>query len=45
MHRADLDKWLESTSYYPPYWDWVEREAKRVNSDGCTGVIDFFVWT
>ena len=23
------------------YWDWIKVEAKRINSDGCSKVVDF----
>ena len=45
MTQPKLDEWLTRTAWNPEYWAWVDREAKRLNSDGCTGVLDIFVWT
>lgn len=45
MTNPGLDQWLANTAWNPSYWEMVEREAMRLNSDGCTDVLDLFVWT
>ena len=42
---GDLDVWLAETAYYKPYWCDVEKRAKALESDGCSGVPDWFIWT
>jgi hypothetical protein len=45
MDRLTLDVWLNETAWHKPYWCEVENIACALHSDGCTGVVDWFVWT
>ena len=45
MSRDALDAWLEDTAWDKPYWIDVHKRALELNSDGCSGVPDWFVWT
>ena len=39
-----LDRWLERTAYNKPYWGAVQDLAERLESDGCSGVPDWYAW-
>lgn len=41
----DLDDWLARSAYYAPYWEKVWQRAEELKADGCTGVLDLWVWT
>ena len=45
MTSNDLNSWLAATAWDKVYWSDVRARAKRLNSDGCTGVPDYLVWT
>ena len=45
MTKADLDAWLKATAWDREYWSRVRDRALEINSDGCSGVPDWFVWT
>lgn len=40
-----LEGWLLATANDPSYWAAIYAEAKKLNADGCTGVLDIFRWT
>lgn len=39
------DKWILDTADDKAYWRRVGIEAARLQSDGCTGVVDYLRWT
>ena len=41
----DLDGWLKETAWHKPYWADIHAQAKKLGSDGCTGVPDWFLWS
>ena len=41
----NLDEWLEETAWSKPYWRDIKARATELNSDGCSGVPDWFGWT
>ena len=41
----ELKWWLIETAWDKPYWELVEKRAKELLSDGCTGVPDWYIWT
>ena len=43
--KDDLDTWLEGTAWNKPYWIDVHKRALELNSDGCSGVADWYIWT
>lgn len=45
MTQEQLDKWIEETAWDKPYWSDVHTIALALNSDGCSGVPDTFVWS
>lgn len=41
----DLKRWLKDTAWHRLYWSKVRERAKALDSDGCSGVPDWMIWT
>ena len=45
MTQKELDRFIEDTAHDNPYWNDVYTFANGLDSDGCSGVPDTFVWS
>jgi hypothetical protein len=43
--KKDLAEWLKRTCWSKLYWSDVHARAMEINSDGCSGVPDWLIWT
>ena len=43
--QTELDAWLEATAWQSYYWAEVDQVSRRLKTDYCTGVLDFFAYT
>lgn len=42
---TNLEKWLKDTAWDKLYWSDIETKSIELDSDGCSGVPDIFVWS
>ena len=40
-----LNEWLEETAWDKDYWRNIGLTAEMLESDGCSGVPDWFIWS
>jgi hypothetical protein len=43
--KEDIDIWLDETAWARLYWDAIYYRAEELKADGCTGVLDLWVYT